>query len=118
MNDRVNHTAKENVPKLANELAQTFGTQHIFTTAELNKLYVERFGGSGDIRFSDYCYNRVNDGMRSSLESFPPVLEYVSRGRFRCLGEGYPYNGAILCKPKDANERIAGECANGVRRLK
>ena len=39
-------------------------------------------------------------------------IEYVERGTYRCLGEGYPYNGGIYHKG-----RRVGNCVNGKRQV-
>ncbi len=63
----------------------------------------------GSIIPSDYCYNRVNDGIALSK---PTLFEYVEAGRYRCLGEHYPYNGSIYHK-----DLVVGKCESGERKI-
>lgn len=45
-------------------------------------------------RPSDFCYNRIHDGVRFSRQR--RLFEYLGRNSFRVLGTGYPYTGPIF----------------------
>lgn len=61
---------------------------------------------------SDYCYNRVNNGITLSN---PTLFEYIGVGKYRCLGLNYPYNGKIYHRARGCDEFAIGECKNGIR---
>lgn len=106
----VSQTIPERIITVVNEYIGTFGEGHIITTHELKKLMCDRYGiKEGSVIPSDYCYNRVNDGIKLS---WPTLFEQVATGRYRCLGENYPYNGDVYHK-----EFIVGKCENGTRRI-
>ncbi len=91
-------------------LIEADGVGHITTTAELLALLQEKYQIThGSIIPSDYCYNRVNDGITLSK---PTLFEYLTRGQYRCLGKNYPYDGDIYHK-----EQVVGKCKNGVREI-
>jgi len=85
------------------------GVGYIATNAELKKFVLERYEGvaEGSILPSDYCYNRINDGIGLSK---PTLFEHIAWGQYRCLGLGYPYNGVIYHK-----DQVVGYCTNGIR---
>lgn len=59
---------------------------------------------------SDYCYNRINEGIRFNQHLF--VM--LNRGEYKFIGEQYPYSGLILFKPKGTSEeRVVGEWKHG-----
>ena len=90
------------------EIIAANGVGYIATTAELRKFIQEKYNiVSGSIIPSDYCYNRVNNGISLSK---PTLFEHVDHGKYRCLGENYPYNGIIYHK-----DQVIGSCVNGVR---
>ena len=65
----------------------------------------------GNIFPSDYCYNRYNFGLRDFNGPF--LFEYFGVGKYRVLGENYPYSGDIYHKPKGRNEVVVGKWENG-----
>lgn len=70
----------------------------------------------GSVLPSDYCYNRVNNGIADLTK--PKLFEYVSPGKYKCWGENYPFNGDILSRPQgEVDEKIVGHCSQGVRKL-
>ena len=92
------------------EIIDKHGIGYIATRAELKAFIQSRYNiASGSIIPSDYCYNRINDGITLSK---PTLFEYLGRSRYRCLGEKYPYNGDVYHK-----ELIAGTCQNGQRQI-
>lgn len=106
-------TVDEQMIALANNMAAEFGSEHVLTLREIAGVLEERYGTKeGSIIPSDYCYNRINDGINRNK---PAVFEYLGRGRYRCLGEHFPYNGPIYHKPKSMPEIVIGKCVNGER---
>lgn len=106
-------TIDEQMVEIVNELAKNFGTDFVITTRELYEIFFKRFGTKeGSVIPSDYCYNRVNNGITLNK---PAVFEFLGRGKYRCLGLAYPYNGPIYHKPKSQTEFIVGKCINGER---
>lgn len=106
-------TIDDQIKEIANELAVNFGTDHVITLQELYSIMMKRYGTKeGSIIPSDYCYNRVNNGI--TLKK-PAVFEFLGSGNYRCLGSDYPYNGNIYHKPKGHGEFIVGKCINGER---
>ena len=95
-----------------NEILNQFGVgNRIVTTEELYVLLNEKYGVTkGSVIPSDYCYNRVNDGIDPNKK--PMLFKYVDRGQYLCLGENCPYNGKIYHK-----DQVVGICKDGVRIL-
>lgn len=92
------------------EIIATNGTEYIATRQELLSLLHNKYGVAvGSIIPSDYCYNRINDGIALSK---PTLFEYVAAGQYRCLGKHYPYNGNIYHK-----DLVVGKCENGEREI-
>lgn len=61
---------------------------------------------------SDFCYNRVNDGMDFRKDN--RLFKYIERNTYEYLGEGYPYTGKIYHKPfKSKEDIVVGEWING-----
>lgn len=61
---------------------------------------------------SDFCYNRVNDGMNFRKDN--RLFEYVERNSYKYLGENYAYAGKIRHKPsRSKTENIVGSWVNG-----
>ena len=60
---------------------------------------------------SDYCYNRLNNGI--SYEKQPHLFEYTYDKKYVYLGLDFPYTGKIFHKPKGCSEICVGELING-----
>lgn len=104
----------EQIVEFADEMVAIYGTSHIVELREIYNLLYQKYGtNEGSIIPTDYCYNRVNNGIQ--IEKKPTVFEYISRGQFRCLGANYPYNGLIYHKPKQKKEIVVGKCIEGLR---
>jgi hypothetical protein len=59
---------------------------------------------------SDYCYNRINEGIRFNQHLF--II--LNRGEYKFIGEHYPYSGFIFFQPKGTSEeRVVGEWRHG-----
>ena len=61
---------------------------------------------------SDYCYNRLNNGI--NYEKYLHLFEYTVDKNYRYLGPNYPYSGKIFHKPRGSFEVVVGELKNGV----
>lgn len=83
-----------------------------FSTQEIIDKVVQKHGcNPSSIIPSDYCYNRINNGI--NFEKYLHIFEHIERSVYRYLGENYPYNGRIYHKPKGGNEILIGEWSNG-----
>ena len=103
-------TIDEKMIAAVDDLITTHGAEYIATRQELLSLLHNKYEVAlGSIIPSDYCYNRINDGIALSK---PTLFEYVEAGRYRCLGENYPYNGNIYHK-----DLVVGKCENGERKI-
>lgn len=92
------------------ELIATIGIGATITRKELVNLIHNKYGiHESSIIPSDYCYNRINNGISISK---PTLFEHVDTGKYRCLGKNYPYNGPIYHK-----DIIIGSCENGERKI-
>lgn len=75
----------------------------IFSTSEIIDLVMLKYGvNRGSIIPSDYCYNLTNKGKIDNpiLADFK-IFEWISRGKYKYLGENYPYTGLIIRNPKN-----------------
>lgn len=75
----------------------------IFSTREIiDKVILKHGGNRGSIIPSDYCYNLTNKGKTDDpiLAEFK-MFEWISRGKYKYLGENYPYTGLIVSNPKN-----------------
>jgi len=88
---------------------------NIITPQEVKHIIQKKFGTNPEsIILSDYCYNRINKGIKFDKH----VFQYVNRGSYIYLGEDYPYSGLVFHKPKDSNEEYpVGEWTNGEKLL-
>lgn len=103
-------TIDQKIVSAIHDLVDTLGLGYVATAKELKNFIKSKYDiTDGSIIPSDYCYNRVNDGIALSK---PTLFEYLGRNSYRCLGQNYPYNGDIYHK-----DQIAGTCQNGVRKI-
>ena len=67
----------------------------------------------GSVIPSDYCYDRINDGVRPA--EHVPMFERVGRGLYKFLGRNHPYNGRMRHYPKggDTDGRLVGTWVSG-----
>lgn len=85
----------------------------IFTRSEIVDLVTSKFGcNSSSVIPSDYCYNRLNNGI--NYERYLHLFEYTDEKQYRYLGMDYPYTGKIIHKPKGGYEIVVGELQDGV----
>lgn len=84
-----------------------------FTRQEIvNKVVIKHGCNPGSIIPSDYCYNRINNGI--DFENFLHIFEFMGNGMYKYLGENYPYSGTIFHKPKGGFEIAIGKWSNGI----
>ena len=109
-------TINEKIEAAADDLIERFGVGHLVERKELLSLLQDTYQVKESSAMpSDYCYNRVNNGI--SLTK-PTLFEYIGPGRYRCLGAGYPYNGPIYHRPSGAaGDIVIGFCKDGVRAI-
>lgn len=107
-------TIDEQMTVIANELADEFMCKHIITRSELQSIMWKRFNVvPGSVIPSDYCYNRLNNGM--TLKK-PTLFEFLGGGKYLCLGDHYCYNGPIYHRPRGASlDDVVGQCIDGER---
>ena len=65
----------------------------------------------GSVIPSDYCYDRINDGVRPA--EHVPMFERIGRGLYKFLGRNYPYDGPLIHYPKDGPPRQVGQWVKG-----
>jgi hypothetical protein len=85
-------TISEEMQKIVEELIAKYGPRYEVDLKELYELFWARFQrGESSIRPKDFCYNRVNKGIK--FFDWPRLFEYVEPGLYRCLGENFSYTG-------------------------
>ena len=83
-----------------------------FTRSEIISMVTKNFDrNESSIIPSDYCYNRLNNGI--NYEKTIHLFEYTATKQYRYLGINYPYTGKIYHKPKGSYEVCVGELING-----
>ncbi len=107
-------TIDEQMSRVANELADEFECKYVITRSELQDIMWRRFHVTpGSVIPSDYCYNRLNNGI--TLKK-PILFEFLGGGRYLCLGENFCYNGPVFHRPRgSSNDEIVGQCIDGER---
>ncbi|MFU0800187.1 MAG: hypothetical protein ACFWUE_05930 [Xylanivirga thermophila] len=76
----------------------------VYDVSEIKQLILAKTDvKEGNILPKDYCYNVTNKGAdENKFIIWPRLFEYVKRGTYIYLGEGYPYNGQVVyAKDKD-----------------
>lgn len=83
------------------------------TSADLKSELKEKFEVNiSSVLPSDYCYNRLNDGISFKKET--RLFEYLGRDKYRYLGENYPFTGKIYHRPyKSKTDYVVGSWVNG-----
>ena len=106
-------TIPEQMKIVVSELINSNGKGYRISSGEIKTLLHKRFGtNTGSIIPSDYCYNRVNKGI--VFTKYPRLFAYVDRGIYECLGENYPYDGAVCAQPYGTkNEIVVGAWNDG-----
>jgi len=108
-------TIDEQMVEFANEMVHIYGAGHIISLQEIYRYFEKTYNRrQGSVIPSDYCYNRINNGIQLNK---PTVFEYLGNGNYRCYGVGYPYSGTLYHKPKSQKEFAVGKCVNGIREV-
>ena len=86
-----------------------------FTRSEIIKIVTDLYGGM-EVIPSDYCYNRVNNGIdiEKNLREHKCLFVYVSRNKYRYIGPGKLYTGDLYHKPKGQPESVVGTIIDSV----
>jgi len=90
-----------NLEKVRDTFAQC-ALGNIYSRSEIIYMVKTKYGvNEGSIIPSDYCYNLTNKGKTddASLDKFK-IFEWISRGKYRYLGENYPYVGPVYSNPR------------------
>lgn len=109
-------TIDEKMISAVDYLIGQYGLGYIATTGEIKSLLCKRYDVKESSAIpSDYCYNRVNNGI--SLTK-PALFEYAGLGRYKCLGMNYPYDGFIYHRSHGTTEDfVIGLCKAGTRMI-
>ncbi len=105
---------REKVAIVINEYVNKNGFEQIKTNEEIrndiigNKVEL-------DVMFQepDMCYNKTNKANLKTYSKDVLLFEQVGRGKFRILGENYPYSGDVIWKHRDGKEEIVGKWDKG-----
>ena len=63
---------------------------------------------------SDHCYNSVPDSGANKFAEEIHLFEIIEKGKYKLLGENYPYNGLVFKKKQTPSETtMIGEWKNG-----
>ena len=90
------------------------GSRTIVTRQQLSQMVTEVYPHNhNSFQPADYCYNRTNKGI--SFETHVHLFELLDDGRYRILGEDYPYSGEVYCREVgEAVDRVYGSWYHGV----
>jgi hypothetical protein len=88
----------------------------VVSSSKVKELLKVKYGiNESSVIPSDYCYNRINAGIKFDKH----IFEYIERGKYKYLGENYSYTGLIFSKPTgQGKEIIVGEWKNGKKFMK
>lgn len=93
------------------EVLKEYNVNDFVTLQEMQNILKMRYGTKpSSVILSDFCYNRYNNGIPFKNH----IFVYFGEGRYKYLGENYPYTGKVYHKPKGGREIIIGEWVNGV----
>ena len=105
--------------RISDMVANTFRntvTGSEFSYSEIVKLVTSKYGcNPASVIPSDYCYNRLNNGI--NYEKQLHLFEYIDVKTYRYLGLDYPYTGKIFHKPQGGYETAVGELKDGILTL-
>ncbi|MHC1730662.1 MAG: hypothetical protein AB9888_01320 [Bacteroidales bacterium] len=84
-------------------------------SSDVKSRLFEKYGtNQSSIILSDYCYNRINDGIAFDKH----IFQYLSPGKYKYLGENYSFTGLIIHAPQGQKTvKVVGEWKNGVKVL-
>lgn len=106
-------TITEQMRTIVNEIVSEYGAHYKISLKEFYELLGARFNtNQSSIIPSDYCYDRVNKGIKFTKNT--RLLLFLGDGMYECLGENHPYTGMVYTREKGSVEDIAvGEWRNG-----
>jgi hypothetical protein len=68
----------------------------------------------GSVIPSDYCYNRINKGIKFDFHFF----KWLDDPKYLCLGSNHKYTGTIYWRPKhEKKDKPVGEWKEGLYKL-
>lgn len=107
-------TIEEQMVAVVDDIISEYGLHHKVSRVELYELLGTRYGRtSGSIIPSDYCYNRTNKGIEFLKK--PRLFFFHGDGMYECLGENYPFSGAVYTRKKGESVDVeVGSWNNGV----
>lgn len=78
----------------------------MLTRQQIIEMLLRTFPGTNPLSLipSDYCYNKVNKGIK--FDHF--LFESLGQGRYKVLGIDYPYEGPIYWKKKHVGDWMKG----------
>ena len=86
----------------------------IVTTAEVKRELKKKYGTKpSSVLLYDYCYNRINDGVKFDKH----IFEFIDNGMYKYLGEDFPYTGKIYHNPQHQKLKDVGNWVNGRKHL-
>lgn len=101
-----------NIQNALEEFLNSYPIGHEFKTSEIKNGLNEKFRtNTTSIIPSDYCYNRINDGIK--YEKLPHFFIYIKRSHYRYVGVNYDYEGIVMHHPKGKIEVPYGELKGG-----
>ena len=112
MNNKLQE-CREEVAKVINEYVKTFGFDEIKSTGDIVGFLEEKCELHGWFLVSDMCYNKTNKANLGTYVEDVKLFEEVSRGKYRILGENYPYSGDLIWKKKKGKPEVVGKWDNG-----
>lgn len=103
----------EQMRTIVNEIVSEYGANYKISLKEFYELLGARFNtNQSSIIPSDYCYDRVNKGIKFTKNT--RLLLFLGDGMYGCLGENYPYTGTVYTREKGSIEDIpVGEWKDG-----
>lgn len=94
-----------------NQLKSELIIDKIYSLSEIQTILNNKFNtNKKSIIPSDYCYNRLNKGIKFDKH----IFIYLERNRYKYVEEDYKYAGKVYHKPhKSSLEIVVGEWTNG-----
>jgi hypothetical protein len=85
--------------------------QQIFRPHEIIDLVLQKYPGTNrtSILPADYCYNRINKGIKFNFH----VFESLPDGTYKFLGLNYPFTGPVLWKGEQVGTMKNGRYTSG-----
>jgi hypothetical protein len=97
--------------RVARRLRQIHGDRPIPRAEMVRQVSVECGCARGSVIPSDYCYDRINDGIRPREHA--PMFVHEGRGLYRFVGRNYPYDGPLYHHPKSGLRQQVGQWVAG-----